>query len=135
MIDELSACTLICELARKIEARPAIALAFVDTARWATTALVVWNEYRYRSAWRSDKHIRLNGIRASQVIRSVNTASTRLKCLPRSIRLTVAASILDRDRALSYDVINISGMVMPRTRGLADRRFERSGCQRCRTVP
>lgn len=57
MIDKLNAGALIYELTWKIEARPAIPLAFVRTARWAAAALVVWNEYSNRPAWRADKHI------------------------------------------------------------------------------
>ena len=99
MIDVLNALPLICELARMVKVGPTIALTFVDAARWTATTFVVRNEYRYRSTWRADEHIRLNGVRTSQVIRSVDAALRRLKRLPRAVRLNAAASILDGDRA------------------------------------
>ena len=135
MIDVLNALTLICELAWMVKALPTIALTLVDAARWTATTFVVRNEYRYRSTWRADKHIRLNGVRTSQVIRSVNAALRRLKRLPRAICLCAAAPILDRDRALPNDIVDKPGMVMPRTRGLADWRLKGSGCQGGRAVP
>src|SRR5215471_275571 len=97
-----------------VKGGPTTARAFVDAARWTATTFVVRNEYRYRSTWRADKHIRLNSVPAYQVIRSVDAALRRLKRLPRAIRLNAAASILDRDGPLSYDVVSISGMIVPR---------------------
>ena len=129
MIDELHASALIWELVRKIKTCPPITLAFIDGARRTTTPLVVWNWHRYRSAWRTNKHIRLDRIRTSQVVRPVDTPFGSLKSLPRAIRLHIAASIFDGDRALSYDVVDKPGVIMPRTRRFADRRLERSGRQ------
>ena len=135
MIDVLNALTLICELAWMVKALPTIAPTLVDAARWTATTFVVRNEHRYRSTWQADEHVRLNGVRTSQVIRSVDAALRRLKRLPRTVRLNAAASILDGDRTLSYDVVYVPGMIMPRTRGFADRRLEGSGCQGGRAVP
>ncbi len=118
-----------------VKACPTIALTFVDAARWTATALVIWNSYCYRSARRANEHIRLNGVHPSHVIRSVNPAVRRLKSLTRAICLNAAAAVLDGDRALSHDVVDISGMIVPRTCGLADRRLERPGCQGGRAVP
>jgi len=118
-----------------VKACPTTALTFVDLARRTATTLVAWNEYRYRSARRADEHIGLDGILASQVIRSVDAALGRLKGLTRAIRLGASASVLDGDCALSDDIVDIPGMIMPRTRALADRRLERPGCQRGRAVP
>ena|ERR1700745_1519209 len=118
-----------------VKACPTIALTFVNAARRTTTTLVAWNEYRYRSAEWADEHIGLDGIHAPQVIRSVDAALGRLKSLPRAICLCAAAPILDRDRALPNDIVDKPGMVMPRTRGLADWRLKGSGCQGGRAVP
>ena len=123
MIDVLNALTLICELAWMVKALPTIALTLVDAARWTATTFVVRNEYRYGSAWRADEHIGLNGVRTSQVIRSVYATLRGLKRLPRAMRLNVAASVLDGDRALPHDVVHITRMIVPRTCGLADRRL------------
>ena len=65
----------------------------------------------------------------------MDPALGRLKSLPRAESLNAAASILDGDRALSNDVVNIPGMIMPRPLGLAKGRLERPGCQRGRTPP
>src|SRR5689334_23533395 len=78
-----------------VKACPTIALTFVNAARRTTTTLVAWNEYRYRSAEWADEHIRLDGIHAPQVIRSVDAALGRLKSLPRAIGLCAAAPILE----------------------------------------
>jgi len=91
------------------------------------TALVAGNKYRYRSARRPDEHIGLDSIHVSEVIGSVDATLGRLKSLPDAIGLNAATSILDGDAALSHDVVYIPRMVMPRTRGLADRCFERPG--------
>jgi hypothetical protein len=135
MIDIRNALSFICELARMVKRGPTTGLAFVDAARWTATAFVVRSEYGYRSTWRPDEHIRLNGVHVSEVIRSVDAALRRLKRLPRAIRLNGAASILNGDRPLSYDVVDISGMIMPRTRGFADRRLEGPGRQGGRALP
>src|SRR6266571_6099375 len=102
-----------------VKARPTIAFTFVDATRWTATTLVAWNKYRYRSTRWADEHIGLDGIHASQVIRSVDAALGRLKSLPRAICQCATAPILNRDRALPNDIVDKPGMIMPRTRGLA----------------
>jgi hypothetical protein len=135
MIDVCNALPLICEWARVVKACPTIAVTFVYTARRTATTLIVWNKYRYRSTRRADEHIGLDGVLAAQVIGSVDAALGRLKSLARAICLNAAAAILDGDRALSYDVVYETGMIVPQTRDLADRRLERPGCQPGRAVP
>src|ERR1700741_3210226 len=113
MVDKLHAGPLILKLAGKIEACPAAAFALVHLARRTAAALVIGCEHRYWSARRPDEHIRLDGIRSTQVIRPVDAALRRLKCLPRAVRLHVAASILDGDCALPHNVVDEPGMVVP----------------------
>jgi hypothetical protein len=121
MIDVRNALPLICEWPRMVKACPTIAITFIDAARWTATTFVIWDWYRYRSAWRADEHIGLDNVHGTQVIRSMDAALRRLKSLPGAICLSAAASILDGDRALPYDVIHIPGMIMPCTCRLAGR--------------
>lgn len=132
---KLNALPLICESARKIKSGPTVARTFVDRARRTASTLVVWNSHRYRSARRSDEHVRLDGVRTAQVICSVHAPLGCLKGLPRAVGLDVAASILDRDCALPHYVVDEPGMVVPCACSLADRRLQRPGCQRRWTFP
>jgi hypothetical protein len=135
MIHVRNAVALICELPGMVKAEPTVALTFVNAARWTAALFIAWNWYRYQSARRTNEHIGLDGIDVPQVICPVDAALGCLKSLPSTILLDGAASILDGNGALSDDVVNIPGVVMPRTRGLADRRLECPGCQRGRAAP
>src|SRR4051812_42775299 len=129
MVHIRDAYTLVPERGWMVERRPPAIFAFFDRARRAAPVLVVRDVDADGPVRRADEHVVLDRILGPQVVGAMDAAFGGFKGLSLGVLADLSAPVLDRDRALRDDVVDVPRMVVPRAGSFADRRPENSGHQ------
>src|SRR5262245_40161574 len=122
MIDIRDARALVLERGRMVERAPCAIGAVVNPARRPAPALVVRNVDSDWPSRRTDEHVVLLRVLGPQVVGAMDAAVGGFKGVSLGVLANLSAPILDRDRALRHDVVDVPGMVVPGAGGFAGRR-------------
>src|SRR4029079_10111561 len=117
VIDICDACTLTAERRRMIEGGPAAVLALFDGARRADPVLVARNVDADGPVRRANEHVVFLRVHAPEVVGAMDAAFGGLEPLARGILVDLSAPILDRDRPLCDDVVDVARVVVPQAGG------------------